>query len=110
MEDTRDVRDEQEPVGLEADCECGRRIVGVDIQRPDAEWGDDGDAAGCERFDNRARPAGQGVADAAERRDLYRMKPDLVAEETDGARPERAHSARLTAAKDERTTASPASS
>ncbi len=58
MEDTRHVGDEQEPVGLEPDRECGRRIVGVDIEWPDTERGDDGDVAGYERLDNRARPAG----------------------------------------------------
>ena len=90
MEDTRDVGDEEEPVGLQPNCECGRRIVGVDIQWPDAERGNDGDVAGCECLDNRARPAGQRIADTAESGDLYRVEPDLVAEETDGTHSERA--------------------
>jgi hypothetical protein len=85
VQDARDIGYEEKPVCFETDRERRSRVVGVDIEGPDAERRDDGNAAGHECLDDRPRPTGQRIPDTTKSGDLNRVEPDLVSEETDGA-------------------------
>ena len=82
----RDVTDEHDPFGTEADCERRRSLVGVDVERPPADEPgrqrrDDRNPSGSERLLDCGRRRGSGVTDEPEILDLRGEQPDLVTEE-----------------------------
>ena len=107
-EDPGTSRHEHDPVGAQPDRERGRGLVGVDVERPLGEGGDDRDAAGRERLGHRRRRRRLRIADEPERADRRRAQPDLVAHQPDRVRADRAHSSALISASDARTTSSTA--
>ena len=88
-EQAGNVRDEEEPLGAEADGERRGRLVRVHVQRADSERCDNRNQSGGKRLLDRRRARGKRRADESELGHLHRVEADLVAEEGHRPRPDR---------------------
>ena len=86
--DPCDVRDEHEAIGAEPDRKRSRGLIGVDVERPDGERGDDRDPTAFERLGHRRGRRRLRIPDEPESGDLRRAQPDRVAEQPDRVRAE----------------------
>ena len=95
-EHARDVADEQDPLGAEADGERRRRLVRVDVERaPRGERRDDRDPARGERVDDGRRRRRDGMPTSPSASTCVAARPIASPQSGTAAGPDRAQTSRV---------------